>query len=50
MFYQTQNIKQGWDGIFKNVKQEMQTIVWMLEAVGVDGKTYLRKGTSVLLR
>ncbi|MGC4103421.1 PKD domain-containing protein [Ferruginibacter sp.] len=50
LFYQTQTLKQGWDGTFKNVKQEMQTIVWALEAIGVDGNTYIRKGTSILVR
>lgn len=50
LFYQTQTLKQGWDGTFKSMKQEMQTVVWMLEAVGLDGITYTRQGTSVLLR
>ncbi len=50
LFYQTQTIKQGWDGTFKSMRQEMQTVVWMLEAVGLDGVTYTRQGTSVLLR
>ncbi len=50
LFYQTQTMKQGWDGNFKNVKQEMQTLVWVLEAIGVDGNTYLRRGTTILLR
>lgn len=49
-FFQTQNPKQGWDGLFKNVKQEMQTVVWVVEALGVDGKIYIKKGTTVLLR
>ena len=50
LFYQTQTMKQGWDGTFKNVKQEMQTLVWVLEAIGVDGNTYLRRGTTILVR
>jgi gliding motility-associated-like protein len=50
LFYQTQTLKQGWNGTFKNIKQEMQTVVWMLEALGVDGIIYTRQGTSVLLR
>jgi gliding motility-associated-like protein len=50
LFYQTQTMKQGWDGNFKNVKQEMQTLVWVLEAIGVDGNTYLRRGSTVLVR
>lgn len=50
LFYQTQTTKEGWDGTFKNARQEMQTIVWMFEGIGVDGKIYNKKGTSVLLR
>ena len=50
LFYQTQTLKQGWNGTFKNAKQEMQTVIWVLEALGVDGNIYTRKGTSVLLR
>ncbi len=50
LFYQSQTLKQGWDGTFKNARQEMQTVIWVLEALGVDGNIYTRKGTSVLLR
>lgn len=50
LFYQTQTGKQGWDGTFKNIKQDMQTVVWMFEGIGVDGNIYTRKGTSVLIR
>ena len=50
LFYQTQTLKQGWNGTFKNAKQEMQTVVWVLEALGVDGNIYTRQGTTVLLR
>jgi gliding motility-associated-like protein len=50
LFFQTQTFKKGWDGTFKNAKQEMQTVVWALEALGVDGNIYTRRGTSILLR
>jgi gliding motility-associated-like protein len=50
LFFQTESLKKGWNGMFKNVRQEMQTLVWVLEALGADGNIYLRKGTSVLLR
>lgn len=50
LFYETQTIKQGWDGRFKNTRQEMQTLVWVVEALGVDGKIYTKKGTTVLIR
>lgn len=50
LWFETRTNKNGWDGSFKGMPQESQTIVWMFEAVGVDGKTYTRKGSSVLLR
>jgi gliding motility-associated-like protein len=50
LFYETQTIKQGWDGRFKSAKQEMQTLVWVVEALGVDGKIYIKKGATVLIR
>jgi gliding motility-associated-like protein len=50
VFYESQNNKQGWDGTFKGVKQDMQTIVWMFEGLGADGNIYTRRGTSLLLR
>jgi gliding motility-associated-like protein len=50
LFYQTSSLKQGWDGTFKGVPQEMQTLVWFVDAIGVDGKTYSYKGTTTLVR
>ncbi len=50
LYYETQTTKNGWDGSFKNAKQNAQTVIWMLEAMGADGKIYLKKGTSILLR
>ena len=50
LFYQTQTSKQGWDGTFNSAKQDMQTIVWMFEGIGVDGNIYTKRGTSILLR
>ena len=40
----------GWDGTLNGIPQPTQTVVWMVEGIGVDGKTYLKKGTSVLIR
>ena len=40
----------GWDGTVNGIAQPTQTVVWMVEGIGVDGKTYLKKGTSVLIR
>ena len=40
----------GWDGLLNGIPQPTQTIVWMVEGIGVDGNTYLKKGTSLLIR
>ncbi len=50
MVFETRDSKKGWDGIFKGTPIEVQTIVWMLEGLGVDNKVYKAKGTSVLVR
>jgi gliding motility-associated-like protein len=50
LLYQMQSDLPGWDGRINGVVQEMQTVVWMVEAVDVDGVTHQRKGTSILLR
>ena len=40
----------GWDGRYKGKPQQVQTVVWLAEGVGVDDRTYTRKGTSTLIR
>ena len=40
----------GWDGIFKGKPQQIQTVVWIAEGLGVDDRIYTRKGTSTLIR
>lgn len=50
LFYQTSDAGKGWDGFFKGIKQEMQTLVWYAEGVGVDGNIHTKKGTAVLIR
>lgn len=47
--FETQTNKQGWNGIFKNVKQATQTFVWMLEALAADGKVYKKEGSLFCL-
>jgi gliding motility-associated-like protein len=45
----TQN-EQGWDGIYKGVPQPVNTYIWMAEGIGIDNKSYRKKGTIVLIR
>ena len=48
MLFQTTTERPGWDGRVKGDKQEIQTVVWMIEAIDVDGVTHKRKGTTIL--
>jgi len=50
MLFQTQNEKPGWDGRVNGEKTALQTVVWMVEAVDVDGVVHKEQGTTVLLR
>ncbi|MEI9956475.1 MAG: PKD domain-containing protein [Ferruginibacter sp.] len=40
----------GWDGKIGNRPAEIQTVVWMIEAVDVDGVVHNKQGTTVLYR
>jgi gliding motility-associated-like protein len=40
----------GWDGKINNIPADIQTVVWMIEAVDVDGIVHNRQGTTVLFR
>jgi len=47
----TQNSDQpGWDGKINNKPAETQTVVWMIEAVDIDGVVHTQQGTTVLFR
>lgn len=50
LLFEMNGENRGWDGTLNGVPQPTQTIVWMVEGIGVDGNTYLKKGTSVLIR
>ncbi|MFZ1786625.1 MAG: PKD domain-containing protein [Ferruginibacter sp.] len=49
LVFETQNPKNGWDGRHKGIRVQTHTLVWMLEGIGVDNKTYHAKGTTVLI-
>ena len=40
----------GWDGRYNNKPAEIQTVVWMIEAVDVDGIVHKKQGATVLYR
>ncbi len=50
LVYETRSTDQGWDGVFKGIAQHTQAFVWIVDALGGDGKIYSKKGSSVLLR
>ena len=50
MMYETKTNYDGWDGKYKGAALPTQVVVWIVEGVGVDGRTYTKKGTSTLIR
>lgn len=40
----------GWDGLVNGNPTETQTLVWMIEAVDVDGVIHREQGTTILIR
>jgi len=49
LLFQMQSDMPGWDGKLNGQVQETQTVVWMIEAVDVDGNVQKKQGTSILL-
>lgn len=50
LLFESNSDKPGWDGTFKGNILSTQAVVWTVEGIGVDGKIYTRKGTSILGR
>jgi gliding motility-associated-like protein len=50
LMFETKNERPGWDGSFNGQKLTSQVVVWVLEGTGVDNRSYLRKGTSTVIR
>ena len=48
--FQMESDQPGWDGKIKDIPQEMQTYIWVIEAVDVDGVVHHAKGTTILIR
>lgn len=40
----------GWDGKVNGNPAEMQTVIWMIEAIDVDGKVHNKQGATILIR
>ncbi|MBA3675160.1 MAG: PKD domain-containing protein [Chitinophagaceae bacterium] len=50
LLFQMNSDYPGWNGMVKGVLQDMQAIVWMIEAEDVDGIIHQKKGSSVIMR
>lgn len=50
LVFQTADPRQGWDGRIGGKIQANQTVVWVAEATGMNGKKYQRKGTAICVQ
>jgi len=50
LLFETKTKFAGWDGKIAGKPQATGVVVWEAQALGVDGRTYIRRGTSVLVR
>jgi gliding motility-associated-like protein len=50
LVFDLKNDSRGWDGKIKGKLQPTQTVVWMAAGIGIDNRTYIQKGTCVLIR
>ncbi len=50
LVFETNAIGTGWDGMFNGKPQVMDAYTWTAEAIGTDGKTIKKSGSSVLIR
>lgn len=48
--FETNDIKQGWDGSYKGNEQSMDTYVWIISLTDAEGKEQHARGTVVLIR
>lgn len=50
LIFETRTKWAGWDGTVNGTPQATGVVVWIAQGKGVDGKTYTKRGTSVLIR
>ena len=50
LLFESRKASIGWDGRLNGSPQQTSVVVWVAEGVGSDGQTYVRKGTSALIR
>ncbi|RYZ50494.1 MAG: T9SS type B sorting domain-containing protein [Sphingobacteriales bacterium] len=50
LVFQTTTMGEGWDGVFKGVRQPMETYSWTLECIDANGQVVKQSGKTVLIR
>ncbi|HAO46881.1 MAG TPA: PKD domain-containing protein, partial [Ferruginibacter sp.] len=50
LLFEMKSDRPGWDGRVNGQPVEMQTVVWVIEAIDVDGVVHREQGTTVLIR
>jgi gliding motility-associated-like protein len=50
LLFSMNNDQPGWDGNVNGQPADTQTVIWMIEAVDVDGVVHSKQGTTVLFR
>jgi gliding motility-associated-like protein len=50
LLFRSSDPQNGWDGRYAGKVQGNQTVVWVAEGTGPDGKRYVRKGTSICIQ
>ncbi len=50
LVYSSGRTDKGWDGTLAGKQQGAGTFVWTVKAIDYTGKTYLQKGTVLLIR
>jgi hypothetical protein len=50
LVFQTADPRVGWNGMVAGKVHANQTVVWIAEAIGMDGKNYQRKGTAICVQ
>lgn len=50
LMFQTSDSRQGWDGMYNNKPQPLETYTWIAEGIDSNGATIFKKGQTALIR
>ena len=50
LLFEMKSDRPGWDGRFGGQEVSLQTVVWTIEAVDIDGVVHREQGTTILMR